>query len=99
MQRSPWRRNSSRGSGGFAALSCANGECAKGLVERVRDSADRRSVRIRLTEHGKDLADQAMDAHLRDYERILSVLTPEECEQIASGLRKVLEAQGDTALS
>ncbi|WP_262700672.1 MULTISPECIES: MarR family winged helix-turn-helix transcriptional regulator [Streptomyces] len=72
---------------------------AKGLVERVRESADRRSVQIRLTEHGKALADQAMDAHLRDYEKILSVLTPEEREQIVSGLRKVLEAQGDTALN
>ena len=71
---------------------------AKGLVERVRDSGDRRSVRIRLTEHGKALADKVMAAHLRDYEEILSVLTAGEREQIASGLRKVLEAQGDTSL-
>ncbi|MFF7651615.1 MarR family winged helix-turn-helix transcriptional regulator [Streptomyces sp. NPDC007983] len=72
---------------------------AKGLVERVRDSADRRSVRIRLTRHGKDLSDRVMAAHLRGCEDILSVLTPEEREQFTSGLRKVLEAQGDTALS
>ena len=39
-----------------------------------------------------------MTAHLRDYEDILPVLTPEECEGIAAGLRKVLEAPGDTTL-
>ncbi|MGV9351200.1 MarR family winged helix-turn-helix transcriptional regulator [Streptomyces spiralis] len=68
---------------------------AKGLVERVRDDADRRIVKIRLTERGSVLTDEVMAAHLRDYADILSVLTPGECEQIASGLRKVLEAQGD----
>ncbi|MFI1213492.1 MarR family winged helix-turn-helix transcriptional regulator [Streptomyces sp. NPDC020802] len=72
---------------------------AKGLVERVREGGDRRSVRIRLTEQGKALADEVMAAHLRDYDEILSVLTPDECEQITSGLRKVLEAQGDTTLN
>ncbi|WFB08926.1 MarR family transcriptional regulator [Streptomyces sp. LX-29] len=71
----------------------------KGLVERIRDRADRRSVKIRLTERGKTLVDEAMAAHLRDYDEILSVLTPEECQQIASGLRKILEAQGDTTLT
>lgn len=71
----------------------------KGLVERIRDRADRRSVQIRLTERGASLIGEAMVAHLRDYDEILSVLTPEECEQIASGLRKILEAQGDTTLT
>ncbi|MEV3854386.1 MarR family transcriptional regulator [Streptomyces sp. NPDC050095] len=72
---------------------------AKGLVERVRDGADRRTVRIRLTERGSALTDEVMAAHLRDYEEILAPLAPEECEQVASGLRKVLEAQGDTKLN
>ncbi|MEU5051228.1 MarR family transcriptional regulator [Streptomyces sp. NPDC021096] len=71
----------------------------KGLVERIRDRADRRSVQIRLTERGKSLIDEAIVAHLRDYDEILSVLTPEEYGHIASGLRKILEAQGDTTLS
>ncbi|NGO71675.1 MarR family winged helix-turn-helix transcriptional regulator [Streptomyces boncukensis] len=71
----------------------------KGLVERVRESADRRSVQIRLTEPGKDLIDKAIAAHLRGYDQILSVLTPQEREQLALGLRKILEAQGDTTLS
>lgn len=70
----------------------------KGLVERVRESSDRRSVQIRLTERGKTLAVEALAAHLRDYEEILSPLEPQEREQISSGLRKILTAQGDTAL-
>ncbi|WP_172386913.1 MarR family winged helix-turn-helix transcriptional regulator [Streptomyces sp. MNP-20] len=70
----------------------------KGLVERVRESSDRRSVQIRLTERGAALAVEALTAHLRDYEEILAPLTPQERDQISSGLRKVLTAQGDTAL-
>ncbi|MBO3682066.1 MarR family winged helix-turn-helix transcriptional regulator [Streptomyces sp. NEAU-YJ-81] len=69
-----------------------------GLVERVREGADRRSVQIRLTERGYALTDEVIAAHLRGYENILSVLSPDEVEQITSALRKVLEAQGDTTL-
>ncbi|MEU9343401.1 MarR family transcriptional regulator [Streptomyces sp. NPDC048278] len=71
---------------------------AKGLVERLRDGEDRRTVKIRLTPRGKDLADETIVAHLRDYEEILSVLTPTERGQMTESLRKVLEARGDTAL-
>ncbi|WP_306085101.1 MarR family winged helix-turn-helix transcriptional regulator, partial [Nocardia cyriacigeorgica] len=31
---------------------------AKGLVERVRDPHDRRSVRVRLTAHGVEIVDR-----------------------------------------
>lgn len=72
---------------------------AKGLVERVRDGADRRTVKIRLTDRGSALTDEVIEAHLSDYADILSVLSPRECERIATSLRKVLEAQGDTTLS
>ncbi|MEU1519086.1 MarR family transcriptional regulator [Streptomyces sp. NPDC005811] len=70
---------------------------AKGLVERVRDGEDRRTVKIRLTPRGKDLADDMIGAHLRDYEDIVSVLTSAEREQMVESLRKVLEARGDIA--
>ncbi|MFI0977694.1 MarR family winged helix-turn-helix transcriptional regulator [Streptomyces sp. NPDC021093] len=70
----------------------------KGLVERVRENSDRRSVQIRLTARGTTLAVEALAAHLRDYEEILSPLAPHEREQISSGLRKILTAQGDIAL-
>ncbi|MGW2602492.1 MarR family winged helix-turn-helix transcriptional regulator [Streptomyces klenkii] len=71
---------------------------AKGLVERVRESSDRRSVQVRLTERGKAVADEAIAAHLRGYTDIVSVLDPREREQVTAGLRKILEAQGDTSI-
>ncbi|MDW6060551.1 MarR family transcriptional regulator [Streptomyces sp. FXJ1.4098] len=72
---------------------------AKGLVERVREGGDRRTVLIRLTEHGRELIEGAMAAHLRNYAEILGSLDRDECEQIAAGLRKVLEAHGDTSIT
>jgi DNA-binding MarR family transcriptional regulator len=72
---------------------------AKGLVERVREGGDRRTVLIHLTERGRELIDAAMAAHLRNYAKILGALDRDECEQVAAGLRKVLEAHGDTSIT
>ncbi|MDI3423936.1 MarR family winged helix-turn-helix transcriptional regulator [Streptomyces luteolus] len=71
----------------------------KGLVERVRDGSDRRTVKIRLTDKGLALTDQLMDDHLANYARIAKALTPEDCAQVADGLRKLLEAHGDTSIT
>ncbi|RII09287.1 putative HTH-type transcriptional regulator YusO [Streptomyces sp. YIM 130001] len=72
---------------------------AKGLVERVRDGADRRTVRISLTDHGLRLADELIADHLINYARICEALDRDECEQVAGALRKLLEAHGDTSLA
>lgn len=72
---------------------------AKGLVERVRDGADRRTVRIRLTEHGKQLTDVLMADHLSRYTRLLGDLDRAEVDAAAALLRKFLEAQGDTSIT
>lgn len=69
---------------------------AKGLVERVRDEADRRSVRIRLTEAGATLADTVMEEHLKHYARLLAPLDRATCEALAGPLRTLLLAHGDT---
>ncbi|MEU2563784.1 MarR family transcriptional regulator [Streptomyces longispororuber] len=71
---------------------------AKGLVERVRDTADRRTVKIRLTDHGKELTDKLMVEHLRNYDRLLDGLDREEVERAAELLRKFLELHGDTSI-
>ena len=71
----------------------------KGLVERVRDGSDRRTVRIRLTDKGMALTDELMDDHLANYARLVEVLTPQEREQVAGGLRKLLEFHGDTSIT
>lgn len=70
---------------------------AKGLVERVRDGTDRRTVKVRLTDKGLAMADQLIADHLAHYARIAGVLTREEREQVAGSLRKLLEAHGDAA--
>ncbi|WP_461006699.1 MarR family winged helix-turn-helix transcriptional regulator [Streptomyces capparidis] len=70
----------------------------KGLVERVRDTDDRRTVRIRLTPAGRELVDLAMSEHLAHYARILEGLDRDECGHLASALRKVLLAHRDTSI-
>jgi DNA-binding MarR family transcriptional regulator len=70
----------------------------KGLVERVRDSGDRRSVRIRLTQHGREILDGIFSIHIANMERILQPLSQEECELLANALRILLESFGDTSL-
>jgi DNA-binding MarR family transcriptional regulator len=70
----------------------------KGLVERVRDLDDRRSVRVRLTPQGRALIDEILSLHLAKGAHILQPLDPVECEQLASGLRILLESLGDTSL-
>ncbi|MFE0106391.1 MarR family winged helix-turn-helix transcriptional regulator [Streptomyces sp. NPDC059009] len=71
----------------------------KGLVERVRDGADRRTVKIHLTERGKEVTDVVMGAHLRNYAEILKSLDRESCDRVAGALRTLLEAHGDTSIS
>ena len=70
----------------------------KGLVERVRDLDDRRSVRVRLTQHGREVLDGIFSLHIANAERMLQPLDPEQCEQLASALRILLESFGDTSL-
>ncbi|AZM90725.1 MarR family transcriptional regulator [Streptomyces sp. W1SF4] len=69
---------------------------AKGLVERVRDGADRRSVRIRLTDAGRTLIDTVIEAHLRHYASLLAPLDRDTCEALAGSLGALLLAHGDT---
>ncbi|MFI6564332.1 MarR family winged helix-turn-helix transcriptional regulator [Streptomyces sp. NPDC050534] len=69
---------------------------AKGLVERVREGDDRRTVKIRLTEHGHEVARAAFADHLADYARLLAGVDRDLVERTAHGLRQVLETLGDT---
>ena len=71
---------------------------AKGLVERVRDTGDRRSVRIRLTPRGLALVDELVAQHVANEERLLAALDPAARERLADGLRALLESLGDTSL-
>jgi DNA-binding MarR family transcriptional regulator len=70
----------------------------KGLVERVRDLDDRRSIHIRLTPHGREVLDGIFSLHIANMERILQPLDRQACEQTASALRILLESFGDASL-
>lgn len=72
---------------------------AKELVERIRDTADRRSVRVRLTSRGFDLIDDLISDHAADEARLLDVLKPTERKQLTDTLRRLLESLDDTSLT
>ena len=61
-----------------------------GLVRRELDPGDRRGKLIALTDEGRALVDQAVEAHLRNEERLLAGLSLPQREQLASLLRELL---------
>ncbi|MEV4108391.1 MarR family transcriptional regulator [Nonomuraea sp. NPDC049695] len=69
---------------------------AKGLVERMPDEGDRRSIRVRLTEHGLAKIDELVAPHVENEARLLATLSPEERDQLAGLMRGLLESLGDT---
>ncbi|WP_141575440.1 MarR family winged helix-turn-helix transcriptional regulator [Actinomadura sp. WMMA1423] len=71
---------------------------ARGLVERVRDTGDRRSVRVRLTPRGLEIVDEVVGLHAANEERLLAGLPPADRERLASALRALLESLGDTSI-
>jgi len=63
---------------------------AKGLVERRPDPTDRRGVRVRLTEKGRERVDAAL-ADLLEHERTLLAALPEpDRARLAELLRRLL---------
>ncbi|MCO5972741.1 MarR family winged helix-turn-helix transcriptional regulator [Actinoallomurus soli] len=71
---------------------------AKGLVERVPDEQDRRSVRVRLTERGRALVDEVVGLHVANEARLLASLSPDRRMELADLLRDLLESFGDTSI-
>lgn len=71
---------------------------AKGLVQRVRDTEDRRSVKIRLTELGHEVTRDYMADHLANETRMLQSFDREECAELAGKLRRLLISLGDTTI-
>ncbi|MBW3618976.1 MAG: MarR family transcriptional regulator [Actinobacteria bacterium] len=60
------------------------------LVERQRDVEDRRRILVRLTDAGRELIDEAMDAHVAGLEDVFADLGADEREQLTQLLRKLL---------
>jgi DNA-binding MarR family transcriptional regulator len=63
---------------------------AAGLVERVPDPGDGRSLLVALTAKGRQTIDAAVAAHVENERRLLASLSPEERGQLAGVLRRLL---------
>ncbi|WP_067813044.1 MarR family winged helix-turn-helix transcriptional regulator [Actinomadura kijaniata] len=72
---------------------------ARGLVERVPDEEDRRSVRVRLTDEGRAMVDEILEPHVANEKRLLATLAPRERDLLTGLLRGLLESLDDTAIS
>jgi DNA-binding MarR family transcriptional regulator len=68
----------------------------KGLVTRMPDPDDRRSVRIRLTPRGLEVIDRVLPLHLANEARLLASLGAGERRDLAAALATLLEDRGDT---
>lgn len=64
---------------------------ARGLIERVRNDDDGRSVRIRLTPEGRELAERVHDDVRRGLAPLLRRLSPRGQAGLASHLGMVLD--------
>ncbi|MFJ4656150.1 MarR family winged helix-turn-helix transcriptional regulator [Nocardia sp. NPDC088792] len=72
---------------------------AKGLVERVPDTKDRRAIRVHLTDKGRQLVDDLLPLHMANEQRLLTGLTPADREALIPLLRALSESLGDITLS
>jgi DNA-binding MarR family transcriptional regulator len=63
-----------------------------GLIDRIRDLRDRRSVRLTITDKGKEALDMSMVAGWKLVQEILSQLSEEELRDLITFLEKVREA-------
>ena len=72
---------------------------ARGLMRRVRDAGDRRSVRVELTQAGRALIEDLFPQHAADIARAMSGLTRPEQRQLGALLRKLGLAAVEAALA
>ncbi|MFG2647306.1 MarR family winged helix-turn-helix transcriptional regulator [Streptomyces sp. NPDC048436] len=70
----------------------------KGLIERHPDPSDRRAIRVRLTDAGRELVDRAVVDHVTNEERMLAALSADDRRALDGALRRLLVSLGDTHL-
>ena len=74
-----------------AATLLVDGLAKAGLLRRIVDPKDRRSVRIALTPMGKRMIDKGVKARMKEVTRLFSILNTEEQLQLAAILKKFLK--------
>lgn len=60
-----------------------------GLVERIREKADRRSVHVRLTDHGRTLISEVANIHFEREAQMMTLLSDDDKKQLTELLRKL----------
>jgi len=63
----------------------------RGIAERLRDPADRRVVRVRLTSRGKTMLAQFLQNRTRELENTLGKLSPEDQKELCTVLKRATE--------
>jgi DNA-binding MarR family transcriptional regulator len=63
-----------------------------GLIERTEDPEDRRAKRLALTNKGRTLIKQGIDARIKWIEGLTDALTPQQQNMIVSALTLLTEA-------
>lgn len=61
-----------------------------GLIRRIQNPGDRRSVLVELTQRGRTVADRAITLHVANERALIEALTPEEQAQFGALLAKLL---------
>lgn len=64
----------------------------QGLVRRRNDDADRRVMRLHLTEEGEDRLMKALAVYTELIDRVMAQSTPDECEAMGEQMRRITEA-------
>jgi DNA-binding MarR family transcriptional regulator len=75
-----------------AATRMVDGLVTKGFLERVADRADRRIVRLRITQPGREVIDQIHEEALATLAQVLNKMTAEEQKALITGLNAFIEA-------
>jgi DNA-binding MarR family transcriptional regulator len=63
----------------------------QGLIQRTPDPADRRAIRLGITDSGRTLIDEAFTTSLRVYESMLDELSRSDVDNLATLLEKSLK--------
>lgn len=88
----PGRLNDLTVSSGAATTKRIQQLAERGLLERTTDDRDRRSARIALTDHGREVIDRAFTRNLEAEQQLLSGLSPRQRKALAGGLTELLNA-------
>lgn len=66
-----------------------------GLVERLRDSADRRVVRLHMLDKGQEMIQKVLESRKRYLDKILASISEQEKQDLVRALQSIYELMKD----